>query len=58
MDKVAQTVKTVTAKVADAACEASFNLGMADALAITGLALLGISAWVRSRIKEDAWGTK
>lgn len=57
-EKTAQIVKTVSAKVAEAACEASFNLGMADALAIAGLALLAISAWVRSRIQGESAARK
>lgn len=51
-EKVAQAVKSVSVKAAEAACRASLNLGMADAFAIGGLALIGLSFWFRSRIKK------
>jgi hypothetical protein len=50
--KVAETVKQVSAKVAEAACQASFNLGLADGLLMTGISLIAVSAWVRSRIRR------
>jgi hypothetical protein len=50
-EKVAQAMKSVSSKVADAACAASHSLGISDGLLIAGMALLLASAWFTARRK-------
>ena len=51
MKKAAKTVTSVSKAVVDAACLASFQLGMADAFLVAGVSLILLSVWVRSWIK-------
>jgi hypothetical protein len=50
--KAAELVKQVSVKVAEAACQASFNLGLADGLLVTGISMILVSAWVLSWIRK------